>query len=61
MAASDSFRFPACNFIKKETLGNMFFVNFANFLRVFFDRAPPDDCFLCLSVNFETLFRIFLL
>ena len=22
-----------------------------------FDRTPPDDCFLCLSVNFERFFK----
>ena len=27
----------------------------------FFDRTPLDDCFLCLSVNSETIFRILLL
>ena len=27
------------------------------FLRTSFDRTPPDDCFLCLSVNFEKFLR----
>ena len=26
-----------------------------------FDRTPPDDCFLCLSMNFERFFRTLLL
>ena len=36
-----------------------FSVSFCNiFKNIFsFDRTPPDDCFLCLSVNFETFFR----
>ena len=35
-----------------------FSVNFARFLKVSFDSKPPDDCFLCLSVNFEKFLRI---
>ena len=31
--------------------------NFVNFLRTSFVRTPPDDSFLCLSVNFEKIFR----
>ena len=61
VAASDSFRFPACNFIKKEILAKMFFCEFAKFLRTYFYRTPPDDCFLSLSVNFEKFFRTLLL
>ena len=57
MAASASLRFPACNFVKKETPANMFFVNFAKFLRTSFDRIPPDDYFLCLPEDFEKFFR----
>ena len=69
VAASDSFRFPGCNFVKKETPIKMFSrefckifkktpkkcfsVNFAKFLRTSFGRTLPDDFFLCLSVNFE--------
>ena len=50
MAASDSFRIPACNFIKKLT------PDFADFLRTSFDRIHVDECFLFLSVNFEKFF-----
>ena len=54
ISSSDSFRFPACNFIEKETPtkgdSRCFSVNFAKFLRISFDRTPPDDCFLSLSV-----------
>ena len=36
----------ACNLIKKETLAQVFPVNFAKFLRTsFFYRTPLDDCF----------------
>ena len=55
MAASDRFR--ACNFIEKETQAKMFFVNLAKLLITSFDRMPANDCFLCLSVNFERFFK----
>ena len=37
----------------------MFFCEFCKiFKNIFsFDRTTPDDCFLCLSVNFEKFFR----
>ena len=62
MTAPESFRFPDCNFIIKETTAKMFFCEFSKvFKDIFtFDRTPPDDCFLCLSVNFE-FFRTLLL
>ena len=56
-AASASLRFPAWNFVKKENLAKMFSCEFKNFLRTSFDGTPPDDCYLCLSENFEKLFR----
>ena len=34
VAASGSFRFPACNFIKKEIPGKMFFCEFCKFIKV---------------------------
>ena len=57
VAASESFRFPACNFIIKKTTGKMSFCEFCKIFKdIFtFDRTPPNDCFLCLSVNFEFL------
>ena len=63
VAASEDFRFPASNFIEKETPEKIFFSEFCKiFKNIFsFDRAPPDECFLCLSVNFETCFRTLLL
>ena len=39
----------------------MFFCEFAKFVRTYFDRTPPDDCFLSLPVNFEKFFRTLLL
>ena len=63
LAVFESFRFPACSSIKKETPAKMFFCEFYRiFENIFsFDRAPPDDWFLCFSVNFEKFFRILLL
>ena len=63
MVASESFRFPACNFIKKRIRKRCFSVNFAKvFKNIFtFARTPQDGCFLCLSVNFETFFRTLVL
>ena len=56
-AASAGLRFPACNFVKKETPAKMFFCEFYKTLRTSFDRTPPDFCSLCLSENFEKFFR----
>ena len=53
VAASGIFRFPTCSFIKKGTP----FLWDLQILRTSFYRTPPDDCFLCLSVNFEKFFR----
>ena len=52
-----SLRFPACNFINKETLAEMLFCKFCEILQTIFsfNRTPRDDCFLCLSVNFENI------
>ena len=48
VAASDSFRFSACSFIKKGLQQRRFSVRRKKFLRTSFYRIPPDDCFLCL-------------
>ena len=48
VTASDSFRFPACSFIKKGLQQRRFSVRLVKFLRTSFYRIPPDDCFLCL-------------
>ena len=45
------------NLLKRRLRQKCFFVNFAKSLRTSFDRMPADDCFLCLSVNFEKFFR----
>ena len=52
---SGSCRFLACRFIRKKPRQRYFSVNFAKFFRTFFffGRTPPNDSFLCLSVNFE--------
>ena len=61
VAGSDCFRIPVCNFIKKRLRQRCFPVNYAKCLRTSFDRTPPDDWFLCLSVNFEKNFGTCLL
>ena len=43
--------------LNNRLLQRCFSVNFANFLRASFEKTPPNDCFLCLSVNFEKFFR----
>ena len=62
VAAPESFRFPASNFIIKATMAKKIFCIFCKIFKdIFsFDRTPQDDCFLCLSVNFE-FFRTLLL
>ena len=42
--------------LKKRLRQRCLSVNFAKFLRTSFDRTPPDDCLLCLSVNHITSF-----
>ena len=49
--------FQPVTLLKKRLRQKCFFVNFAKSLRTSFDRMPADDCFLCLSVNFEKFFR----
>ena len=63
LAASGNFRFPVCNFIKKETLAKMFLCEFCKIFKniFFFDRTPPDDCFMGLCVNFKKFFETLLL
>ena len=63
VSASDSFRFPVCNFIKKEIPAKVFFCEFCKiFKNIFsFDGTPPNDCFLSLSVSFEKFSRTLLL
>ena len=43
--------FQPATLLKKILQQSYISVNFAKLLRIFFDRTPPDDCFLCLSVN----------
>ena len=51
-AVSASLRFPALDFNKKRLRQRCFSMNFIKFLKTFFGRTPPDECFLCLSENF---------
>ena len=48
--------FQPATLLKKRLRQRCFSVNFAKFFRISFDRTPPDDCFLSLSVNFERFF-----
>ena len=48
--------FQPATLFKKRLRQRYFSMNFTRFLRKSFDRTPPDDCFLCLSVNFERSF-----
>ena len=41
------FQALACNFIKRESLAQVFSVNFVKFLRTLFYRTPLGDCFWC--------------
>ena len=62
VAAPESFSFPGCNFIIKETTAKIFFCEFCKICKdIFsFDKTPQDEHLLCLSVNFE-FFRTLLL
>ena len=53
--------FKPATLLKKEFRQRCFSLNFAKFLRTFFDRTLPNDWFLSLSVNFEKFFRTSLL
>ena len=53
--------FQPATSLKKRFPQKCFSLNFAKFLRASFDRTPPDDCFLSLSVNFKKFFRTSLL
>ena len=44
--------FQPAKLLKSRLRQRCFFVNFATFLTISFDRTPPDDCFWCLSVIF---------
>ena len=49
--------FQLATLLKKRLRHRRFSMNFAKFLRTSSDRTPPDECFLCLSVNLEKLFK----
>ena len=50
VTVSDSFRFPACCFIKERTPAKTFFCEICKVFKKPFYITPPDDCFLCLPV-----------
>ena len=60
--ASESFQ--SATLLKKRLRQKMYFCEFCKICKKIFsfDRTPPnDDCFLCLSVDFEKFFRILFL
>ena len=64
VAASDSFGFPVCNFIKKETPQNMFFCKVCEILRTFFLltehlRMTTSCVYLWIFHNFLEFFKVF--
>ena len=50
--------FPPDTLIKETLRQRCFSVNFGKSLKTSLDRATADDCFLCLSVNFEEFSRV---
>ena len=50
--------FQPATLLKRRLRQRCFSVNFEEFSGTSFDRAPPNDCFLCLSEKFEKFFRI---
>ena len=49
--------FQPATLLKKRLRKRNFSVKFKKFWRTSFDRTPPDDCLLCLYVDFETFFQ----
>ena len=49
--------FQPATLLKQRLRQWCFPVNFANFLRISFDRKSSDDFFLCLSPNFGEVFQ----
>ena len=49
-------RSEACNFIKKETVAQMFSCAFCEiFKNTFSYRTPLGDCFLCVMIHYENV------
>ena len=57
VAASDSFRFPACNFIKKGTPAKMFFCEICKIFKNIFLQNTSGWLLLVFTCNFEKFFR----
>ena len=53
---SESFRFPVCSFIKKETRKKMLFCEFCKIFKNIFWQNLSGWLLLVLSVNFEKFF-----
>ena len=46
----------ACNFIKKETVAQVFSCEFCeSFKNTFSYRTPLGDCFLCVMIHYENV------
>ena len=57
VAASDSFRFPACNFIKKETPEKVFFCEFCKIFKNIFWQNTSGSLLLVLLCKFWEVFQ----
>ena len=49
--------FEPATLLKMRLRQSFLSVTFAKFLRTSLDRTSPNDCFLCLTANFEKFFR----
>ena len=58
VAASDSFRFPACNFIKKETPAKMFICEFCKIFKNIFWQNTSGWLLLVFICEFWEVFQI---
>ena len=57
VAASDSFRFPACSFIKKGTPAKTFFCEICKIFKNIFLQNTSGWLLLVFTCNFEKFFR----
>ena len=57
VAVSDSFRFPACNFIKKEIPAKMFFCEFCKIFKNIFWQNTSGWLFLKFICEFSEVFQ----
>ena len=59
VAASDSFMFPACSFIKKETPAKTFFCEFCKIFKNIFLQNTSGWLVLVFTCNFEFTWKFF--